>query len=1106
MIRPRTWRFARRSSWPWLLPWFLSLLGIRAAVETVPERLSVLSIQVEAKGRLVPTAPLPTDLPKVIAGIPVPSAEWVQAVLPTMEEPSGPPPISDAWMFQRWRVEDGLPHNFIRTLHQTQDGYLWIGTASGLSRFDGRRFVLFNEKNTPEFLQTTADIRSLTSDRNGRLLVAAVDGILQLEKGRWRVVVPPSPEGKCRIREIAVDPWNRIWAATEHGLRRVEGDRLSTLNIPAALADVGAHSLTITDDLVVWLGNAAGLMRWPIDSPVATATGWRAGGISASPGAAIWLRTGETLERLDSKGSPAVPKNPTTRDFYPDSVAVGRDGEAAGTLGHRLRLHRTRGGVAQPVVTTEGEFVDGVVCVTEDAEGSLWCGTRNAGLIRLHRQTFHPLLVEEPFGFEKVYSVCEGIHGSIWSGGPLGAIEWSRQHVRIVRFHEAQGPMGGYSLVTAPAGMTWAGYTGGAVVSLGPATRAQQGASIPLGTIMRVAPEPARALLRMKNSLFFVGNRLGLHRNAGQWIQEESPWQPETMRSVFVPVWHVTDTRHGLGHNDVRALLEDRAGGLWVGTYGGGVSRITDIDPLVTNKLTVTTYTTTHGLSHNRAWTLHEDRDGAIWVGTQSGLNRFKDGTFFAFTTAHGLFDDLVNQILEDDFDRFWISCNRGIYRVDRSALNAVAGGRAETVSCAVYGEADGMLSAETTGENQPSGCKASDGRLYFATQRGVVMIDPREHRSDDALLSVVIEQVMADGDPIAGEGVPQTSAVATAPESVRECGETSILPQSQSTSVPNAVVIPPGRAHTLAVRYTAGALAVPERVRFEHRLVGLSDRWQAGNAERLAYYNHLKPGSYRFEIRAANRQGTWSPDVTALALTLRPFFWQTKPFYVACAAVAIGLAGGLQAYRLRFQRRLLLLQQQHALDLERARIARDIHDQLGANLSRIALNSSSTNVAQTQVRETLRELKDLIWSVNPKNDTLSALADFLADAAQQYLESAGIGLDLEWPSTFPAVEVSGIHRQHVTAAFKEALRNIVQHAQATNVRLRLSLSANRLQIEIIDNGRGFDATSLSSHGTGLHNLRERLEETGGECQIDSSPGTGTRIWFWVPLIPLTVA
>ena len=167
------------------------------------------------------TNPLPTVPPKLILGTEVKSAAWVPATVPTMEEASGPPRFPDAWILKRWRVEDGLPQNFVRALHQTPDGYLWIGTASGLCRFDGRRLVRYDEKNTPEFAATTADIRDLKSDASGRLLVAGVDGILRLEDGRWRVIVPRPTEGKMRIRAIAVDPWNRIWVATEHGVRRI---------------------------------------------------------------------------------------------------------------------------------------------------------------------------------------------------------------------------------------------------------------------------------------------------------------------------------------------------------------------------------------------------------------------------------------------------------------------------------------------------------------------------------------------------------------------------------------------------------------------------------------------------------------------------------------------------------------------------------------------------------------------------------------------------------------------------------------------------------------------------------------------------------------------
>lgn len=1052
------------SLWAILLALVISFTG-----EVVAEPLPVMRIQVQPNGSLVTTSAPPADPPRLTIGMPLSSAVWAAPVLPQTNEPSGPPEIPESWMVQRWRVEDGLPQNFIRALHQTRDGYLWVGTASGLARFDGRRFVVFNEQNVPAFQETTPDIRRLIEDRQGRLLVGALRGVVTLDEGgEWRVLGMGSPLDQGRIRDLTTDSSNQVWVGTEHGLRRIMDGTLVSAGIPEALAHNGALAVGIQDETLWYSGNS-GLIRWSIgqdetvswpDAPAAFAAG--------KTSQTIWMLGLGHVYRADGKELDAIkllqPLQPPV-PFYPSQITVTSNDKTFAAQGPRMRLHEISSGDAVPVRTADGAFVDFIVCVHEDAEGALWCGTRNGGLLRLRRQIAQPLMADEPLAFHHVLSVAEGLHGSIWTGTPSGMVEWSRQQVRVFEYpQDVVGLIGGFSVTSVPSGMVWAAF-GGAMIQLGPSTFTLDGQRVDAGTIQMKEGGTVRILFRMRNGLFLVGNRLGIHHHHA----------PQRI-----------DKQMGLGHDDVRALLEDRSGNLWVGTYGGGISRISGvtIENLRDASYVVTTFTSDQGLSHNRAWCLHEDPDGVLWIGTARGLNRFKDGRFVALTAEHGLFEDVINQLVEDDFGRFWIGCNRGIYRVNRADLNAVADGRLPRVSCVVYGEADGMLSAETNGENQPSACKASNGRLYFSTQRGLVSIDPGRLPPEAPPPPVTIEQILANGDIILGEGA----------------AEAAIGPPVIRSGSSARYRIPAGQAHTLAIRYTAGSLSVPERVRFEHRLVGLNDQWQPGNAERVAYFNHLRPGDYRFEVRAANHQGIWNSTGASLAFTLDPHFWQTPLFYVLCGALVIGCAAALQAYRLRFQKRILLLQQQHALELERARIARDMHDRLGANLSHLALRSSDSAVTQTQVREALAELKDLIWSVNPKNDSLADLADFLADAAQQYLEAAGVGLDLDWPPSFPAADIPGTTRQHVAAAFKEALRNVVQHSRATEVRISLTLPPNRLQIEIADNGCGFDAAGLNSGSNGLRHLRARLEEIGGECHIVSQVGAGTRIRFVIPI------
>lgn len=1051
-----------------------------------------MRIQVEPDGYLTTTAALPEEPPKLVVGSPVASSNWVPPVLAEADEAEGRPELPETWMVQRWRVDQGLPQNSVRALHQTRDGYLWIGTASGLARFDGRRFVVFDDVNTPVLRETTGDIRKLTEDRDGRLLVGAARGVVRLEGGRFRAFGIAPPHDRNRVRDLAVDVSNRVWVATDVGLRRIVDGQILSAGIPEALARIGSLAVATSGTDTLWHGGNSGLMRWRVGGEEVEPLGTVVDAMAVAADGTGWMRgPPNSLVRVGPMGAESVATVETdgpilpVASFFSTALAVTDPGRVYAILGSRRRLHALEGGRLSPVRTGEGGYVDHVTCVILDREGALWCGTRANGLLRVRRRLMHPILLEEPAGFDKVLSVTEGRRGSIWYGTVFGMVQWSRDRVRLFQYPIVSGALGGFAVSTVPSGMVWAGFTGGGVIQLGPTTETLDGARLDAGSVLDVDSRTIRVIFRRRSDgWFFLGDQQGLRHIVGEWEYHASQREPGRTRSVFVGGWKRVGVDGGWGQADVRAVLEDRSGSLWVGSYGGGITRITGRG-IPSDPFQFATFTTEHGLSHDRAWYLHEDADGVLWIGTSRGLNRYKDGRFFAVTRDHGLFDDLINHFLEDDQGRFWIGSNRGIFRVHRDELNAVADGRLGRVRCVVYGEADGMLSAETNGENQHSAYKASDGRLYFATQRGLITIDPHALPADAPPPPLMIEQVLADGDPIFGEGTNEGETESFSPDSVRS---------------PDVLRIPAGTAHALAIRYTAGSLSVPERVRFEHRLVGLSEAWVTGNSERVAYYNHLEPGKYRFEVRAANHHGVWNEMGAVFPFVLEPHFWQTRPFYALCGLVLVSGAAAVQAYRLRFQRKVLQLQQQHAVELERTRIARDIHDRLGANLSRIALTSAGPGVAQTQVRETLHELRELIWSVHPKNDSLSNLADFLADAAQRYLEAAGIAAELDWPSSIPAVEVPGQVRQHVASAFKEALRNVVQHSGARKVRIAMHALPTGLQIEIADDGCGFDPDRAS--GNGLRNLRARMEEIGGECRVETGLGRGTTVAFRVPNRP----
>jgi signal transduction histidine kinase len=299
--------------------------------------------------------------------------------------------------------------------------------------------------------------------------------------------------------------------------------------------------------------------------------------------------------------------------------------------------------------------------------------------------------------------------------------------------------------------------------------------------------------------------------------------------------------------------------------------------------------------------------------------------------------------------------------------------------------------------------------------------------------------------------------------------------------------------------------------------MVGVDAAWREETQERIARYNNLRPGKYRFEVVAANRHNVWSLQPAKFEFfkfTFGPFFWQTWPFYVFCACVVFGLAVTFHTYRLRWQRRLLKLDVQHALASERTRIARDLHDDLGADLTGLALRldvvrnqsppsapvqDALANVAR-DARGLVDNMREAVWATNPDYDDVESLADFLAQYTENYLQSAGLRCRLELPAQAAAHPLSSHARHQLFLAVKEALHNVVRHAQASEVQFRIEQEQNELRLVVADNGRGLPLGKIRPSERGLDNVEKRVTAIGGKFSVTSAANEGTRITITVPL------
>jgi signal transduction histidine kinase len=481
----------------------------------------------------------------------------------------------------------------------------------------------------------------------------------------------------------------------------------------------------------------------------------------------------------------------------------------------------------------------------------------------------------------------------------------------------------------------------------------------------------------------------------------------------------------------------------------------------------------------------YEDAENILWIGTAGGgLHRYENGKFTSYTTRQGLFSDEIFSILDDDAGWLWMSCSKGVFRANKQELNDYAVHRASRVASIGYGKTDGMETPQCNGIGSPAAWRDRNKRLWFATSKGVVEVNPDTVKIDRKPPPVYVEQIIADRAP----RLPTEGPVGSDP-----------------------LVIPPGRGE-LEFHYTTLSLSAPEKDRFKYKLDTVDSDWVDAGSRRAAYYNNVAPGHYTFHAIACNKDGIWNETGASLVFILKPHYWQTWWFRTLAILLLVGGASGVTVYgaRRKMQRKLQLLQQRHAVEKERGRIAKDIHDDLGSSLTRIMMLGERVEEGLSRrediapqvskivasARHTVQSLDEIVWAVNPENDTLNGLLEYIGHYANEFCENTRLNCRLELPAELPEFNLAAEVRHNLFLVVKEALHNALKHSAATEVRVEAAVKGAVLEILVADNGRGFDlnASNEGRQGNGLPNMRKRMEHLGGHCEISSAPKQGTSL------------
>jgi signal transduction histidine kinase/ligand-binding sensor domain-containing protein len=831
----------------------------------------------------------------------------------------------------------------------------------------------------------------------------------------------------------------------------------------------------------------------------------------------IWASNGQELYQLVKGQAVAV-----LGDLGPCRVlSYNRAGGWWIATSNQIRLWREgkwEATVNRPEVSTTS-----IVCAIEDRNGHLWIGTSGWGLFRCDTDgTVLHFSRREGLGSESILSLFEDAYGNLWVGTEAGGLNRLRSRLFKV-YGWAQGLSSDMVTTVSEAkdGVLWVG------TDIHGLNRLQ-------GNIAKRPDEKANRALNYVTSVL-ADHRGGIWlgtRSAGVFYAKEGGFSPvngfggpdsathclfeDSQGRIWLGLQYMTSLLcirdqtvtalmlpKTMQPADVMTITEDASGTFWFGTDGRGLIRW--------HEGSFGQFTRETGLGSDLIMSLQPQEDGALWIGTfGGGLTRLKEGRMATCTTRQGLIDDVIAFIVDDGHGQYWFSSNQGIFRTSKKELNQFADGELALIQCVPYGTSDGLPTLECEGGGQPAGCRGHDGRLWFRTIRGLVVVDPTDVATNAVPPVVHIQELLVDGQP--GRLAPEEKSSASAPRGESAGREADF---ALGNLDPSLVEIPAGHRR-FEFRYTALDFLAPERLRFRHKLEGVDAEWVGTGGQREASYNRLPHGNYIFRVDACNREGVWSQSGAALAFTVLPYFWQTWWFtslflLTFGSAVAWGMG---EVLRQRHRRHLKLVERLHLLERERVRVARDIHDDLGGSLTAIGLqgvlaarDAGSLAEAREQLllitdrtRELGRRLEETVWAVNPKNDSPSHLATYLCHFAKESFKPTQIGCRLDVPADLPEVELTTEVRHNVFLAVKEAITNAVKHSRASEAGLRLKVSDSLMEIEVSDNGRGFVVDASREGGNGLRNMATRMEEIGGEFQVHSVPGEGTTVCLRLPL------
>ena len=990
-----------------------------------------------------------------------------------------------------YTTADGLPRDRVYKIVPDPRGFLWFCTYDGLSRFDGYEFVNYSvAQGLPHRV-----VYDLLITRSGDYWIATPAGIARFNPlassldSKFKTYVPAGRPDAEAITDLYEDNSANIWVGTGNGFHKLRHNGSDWQIEYVSLGENSDEQLDVTSVVeespgVLWIGTEQGLFRRFSDGRVerfSTKDGLphpHVRDILRDPDGTVWIATGLGLCRLVSNvrlGQPIVQRLYTRKDGLLSEGIHALFRTSSGWLWMATMLGLSE--FSPEPLPDGGHFINytrehglsdvGIRTVAEDGDGNLWLGSESGGAMKITRRGFTTYSEADGLEDGRIAALGENRKGEMFViTGSLKAHEFHIHPFNGRRFENIR--------VNLPAGVvpTW-GWN-----QLFVQDRLQQ---------------------------WWVPTTAGLFQFPSlQSLDDFSRARPVKLYS----------SQDGLSGNEPFRLYEDSRGDIWISIISTPATSYLNRFERATGKFF--SYPQDIASRVDSAPTaFQEDRNGDVWIGFYwGGLSRYSNGKFESFTKAHGVPVGMIRALYLDQRGRLWIaSAEGGLARVDNPAQ--------EVPSFVNYTVKEGLSSDQIT-------CITEDqfGRIYIGTGIGIDRLDPdtgqiKRFTIADGLPNGFVNVAYRDRNNALWFGtlqglsklVPTIDGPSSAPpiliQQLRVAGSDLPISELGVTQIGNLQF--EASKNQLEIKFVSLGFRSGDVRRYQFMLEGADHDWSKPTDQRIVNYANLKPGSYRFRVRAVNAEGVVSGEPASIAFTIVPPVWQRWWFITL---VILGIVAVTHLIYRYHTRRLI------ELERVRTRIATDLHDDIGASLSKIAILSdvagqelsnmrdSPVVAPLTQIADTSRDcvdaMSDIVWAVNPQRDHLSDLTYRMRRFAEDLLDAKDVDFTIRSSLDDKDVALGADLRREVYLIFKECVNNLVKHSDCTEAAVAFSISGPWLVVSITDNGKGFDPASNGNSagmgGHGLASMQRRASALGGNLKIDSGISRGTTVTLKVPI------